>query len=90
MSYQQILDPCEELGSSASDLTSFRCTYDFHSLRSDEIGPGPFSGSYFDLIVRDGEIADASGYLEIEEFGNQMWEPFARWVCPGTTRRTSR
>lgn len=73
------LDSCEELGSSAS-VTNLRCTYDVHSLRSDEIGRGPFSGSYFDLIVRDGEIAHVSEYFEIEEFSPQMWEPFTDWV----------
>jgi hypothetical protein len=77
--YEQTLDSCEELGRSAS-VTSLHCTFDFHSLRSDEIGRGPYSGSYFDLIVRDGEIVHASNYLEIERFSPQMWEPFARWV----------
>jgi hypothetical protein len=77
--YKQTLGSCEEVGSSAS-VTSLRCTYDFHSLRSDEIGRGPYSGSYFDLLVRDGEIVRASSYMEIEKFGPQMWDPFARWV----------
>ena len=77
--YSHTLDSCQELGSSAS-VTSLRCSFDFHSLRSDEIGRGPYSGSYFDLIVRDGEIAHVSSYLEIEKFSPQMWEPFSRWV----------
>jgi hypothetical protein len=76
---KRTLDSCEEVDSSAS-VTNLRCTFDFHSLRSDEIGLGPFSGSYFELIVRDGEIAHVSEYLEIEEFSPQMWEPFADWV----------
>ncbi|HEV8563936.1 MAG TPA: hypothetical protein VGR41_03395 [Actinomycetota bacterium] len=77
--YKQMLNSCEELGSSAFG-TRFRCTFDFHALRSDEIGLGPFSGSYFDLTVRDGEIVRASLYWDIEEFSPQMWEPFASWV----------
>jgi len=92
--YAQILHPCEELGSSGSPptssrplatITSLRCPFEFHSLRSDEIGLGPFSGSYFDLIVRtepgrDGGIVRASISLDIDEFSPQMWEPFTDWV----------
>jgi hypothetical protein len=77
--YEQLRDSCEEAGNSASD-SFVRCTFDFHFLRSDEIGRGPFHGSYFDLTVRDGEIVRASVYWEIEAFSPQMWEPFASWV----------
>jgi len=79
--YRQTLDFCEEVGSS-DKVTSLRCTFDFQSLGSDEIGRGPYGGSYVDLIVRDGEIAYAAApYMEIEEFSPQMWEPFADWVA---------
>jgi hypothetical protein len=77
--YKHMLDPCEELGSSASG-TVLRCTFDFHLFRSDEIGRGPFSGSSFLLTVRDGEIVRASVSFGIQEFSPQMWEPFATWV----------
>jgi hypothetical protein len=80
--YKQMLhrpQPCEELGSSAAG-TTVRCPFDFHAIRSDEIGLGPFSGSSFDLTVRDGEIVRASKTWGIEEFSPQMWEPFANWV----------
>jgi hypothetical protein len=77
--YKQMLDPCEELGSSASG-TNLRCTFDFHLLRSDEIGRGPFSGSAFLLTVHDGRIVRASVSFGIQEFSPQMWEPFASWV----------
>jgi hypothetical protein len=77
--YQQILDPCEEVGDSASG-TMIHCPFDFHALRSDQIGRGPFGGSSFDLVVRDGEIVRASQGWEIEEFSPQVWEPFAEWV----------
>jgi hypothetical protein len=77
--YKQMLDPCEEQGSSASG-TLLRCTFDYHLLRSDEIGRGPFSGSSFLLTVDDGEIVRASVSYGIQEFSPQMWEPFARWV----------
>jgi hypothetical protein len=77
--YKQMLDPCEEQGSSASG-TLLRCTFDFHLLRSDEIGRGPFSGSSFLLTAHDGEIVRASVSFGIQEFSPQMWEPFASWV----------
>jgi hypothetical protein len=77
--YKQMLDSCEDLGSSASG-TSLSCTFDYHNFRSDEIGRGPFSGSSYFLTVRDGEIVQARMDFGIEEFSTQMWEPFASWV----------
>jgi hypothetical protein len=77
--YVQVLDPCEEQGSSSAG-TRVRCTFDFHFLRSDEIGLGPYTGSSFDLVVRDDEIVRVSLYWELGEFSPQMWEPFAAWV----------
>jgi hypothetical protein len=76
--YQQLLDSCEELGNPGSG--SIRCSFDFHALRSGEIGRGPFSGSSFDLVVSDGKVVQASQDWEIEKFGPQVWEPFASWV----------
>jgi hypothetical protein len=79
MGYTQILDPCEELGSSAAG-TSLRCSFDFHALRSDEIELGPFGGSYFDLTVLDGRIVRASKFFATEGFSVEVWEPFAAFV----------
>ena len=76
--YEQIVDPCEQVGNSAS--SSVHCTFAFHGLRSGEIGRGPFGGSSFDLVVRDGKIVEASQTWEIEKFSPQVWEPFANWV----------
>jgi hypothetical protein len=76
--YEQILGSCEGLGNSSSG--SIRCPFDFHALRSGEIGRGPFVGSSFDLVVRDGKIVHASQDWEIEKFSPQVWEPFANWV----------
>lgn len=74
-----MLDSCQETASPAVG-SLVRCTYDFYGLRSDEIGLGPYTGSYFDLTVRDGQITRASQYWETQKFSPQMWEPFARWV----------
>jgi hypothetical protein len=77
--YVQLLDSCRETGGFAFPAV-VRCTFDFQNLRSDEVGLGPWSGSYFDLTVRDGQIIRASEYWETAGFSGQMWEPFARWV----------
>jgi hypothetical protein len=76
--YQQMLGSCEQVGNSASG--SIRCPFEFHALRSGEIGRGPFGGGSFDLVVRDGKVVHVSQGWEIEKFSPQMWEPFATWV----------
>jgi hypothetical protein len=77
---EEILDSCEESGSTALSAV-VRCTYDFHALGSDEIGRGPYSGSYDEFKVRhDGKILGAFRYMEFAKFSPQMWEPFAEWV----------
>jgi Tol biopolymer transport system component len=76
--YQQTITSCVA-GTFASE-TNVHCEFDFHAIRSDEIGRGPYSGSYFDLTVRDDAVVQASQYLEIGEFSPQMWEPFRDWV----------
>lgn len=78
-SFRVIPDSCVEQGRSES-VTTLRCDYDFHALGSDELGRGPFRGSYFDLIVRDGTIRHVSGQMEIGQFSPLVWEPFAEWV----------
>ena len=75
-----MFDPCEEMESSAS-ATEVRCAFDVHSLGSDEIGLGPYSGNFFALTVRDGEIVRASQYRNYAEIFSQMWVPFETWVA---------
>jgi hypothetical protein len=77
--HQQKLDSCAEQSSSLAGIT-VRCAYDFHSMGSDELGLGPYRGSYFDLTVRDGEVVRATGNVEISESSPQIWEPFANWM----------
>jgi hypothetical protein len=90
--YKQSVVRCGERDSSGAG-TRIRCTFDFQALRSDEIaqvrtepggnvlvGVGPYSGSYFDLTVRDGKIVQAGLHFATEEFFPQMWEPFETWV----------
>jgi hypothetical protein len=77
--FNQIPDSCVET-SSLPFGTVVRCTWDYHAIRSEEIGLGPYSGSYTEITVRDGEIVDVNGYIEIAKFGPQMWDLFAEWV----------
>jgi hypothetical protein len=76
--YQQILNSCEEVGNAGSG--NVHCTFRFHALRSSELGRGPFGGSSFDLVVRDGKVVRATQIWEVEKFSPQVWEPFANWV----------
>jgi hypothetical protein len=86
--YEQQLSSCEETNTSVS-VTGVRCPFEFHLFGSDEIGRGPYSGSYFDVTVLDGEVVRASVTNEIEEFSPEMWEPFASG-CPPPTRMMPR
>ncbi len=72
------LDSCE--GSSSDGASYVSCAFDYHGLRSDEIGRGPFSGSTFDFTVRNGKIVSGSMNSDTTTFSTQMWEPFERWV----------
>lgn len=78
--FQKILDFCQQVGGSTASGTSVRCTYDFHGLRSDEMGLGPYGGSSDEFTVHDGLIVQQSGLLDTEKFSPQVWEPFAEWV----------
>ena len=81
---QQIPDSCEEAFSYALG-TVVRCTWDYHGIRSEEIGLGPYSGSYDEITVRDGEIVDVFGHIETSKFGPQMWTR-----SPNGSQRTTR
>ena len=77
--YEQLpVDGCSATGSSASG-TTVRCRFDWHGIRSDEIGLGPYTGRW-DLTVRDGEIVSVALTWNTDRFSTQMWEPFADWV----------
>jgi hypothetical protein len=77
--FKLLLDSCEDIGTS-STLTRVECNFDYHAIRSDEIGLGPFTGGRFDLIVRAGIITRVRMDINIEQFGPQVWDPFADWV----------
>ena len=80
--YKQTITGCEPPADSSSRTTA-RCSYDFHGIRSDEMGLGPYSGNYWDLTVRDGKIVSAMNTIAFATngFSEQVWEPFAEWVA---------
>ena len=80
--FKLLLDSCEARASLPSGAV-VRCTYDYHALRSDELGLGPYSGSWYDLTILDGKIASVSDHTVFLEndFSSQVWEPFADWVA---------
>lgn len=83
--YRQLLDACEETGSSSSGNT-VSCGFDYHLFGSDDVGLGPYTGSSFGFTVRDGEIVRASLTWGTDEFSPQMWEPFAAWISDAFPR----
>ena len=80
--FKWLLDSCEAQDSSPSG-TLVRCAYDYHGLRSDEIGLGPYRGSWFDITVLEGEIISVSDHIQFTSngFSSEMWEPFADWMA---------
>jgi hypothetical protein len=81
-----ILGPCEELSTSPSG-TRVSCSFKDHSLRSDEMGLGPYGGGSYELTVLDGEVTSFESKLppnfinNPNGFSRQVWEPFADWVA---------
>ena len=79
--YQQTITGCEQEGDSPSGI-AIRCAFDMHEFGSDELGLGPYTGNYWDLIVRDGKLTSASSSWAFRTNGSSLerWEPFASWV----------
>jgi hypothetical protein len=80
--FKALLDSCVE-GNSTTAGAEVRCTYDYHSFRSDEIGLGPYGDNWYDFTILDGKIVSVKGRFEFMSngFSAQMWEPFAQWVA---------
>jgi hypothetical protein len=77
--FKQHYGPCVPSGSSTLG-TEVSCSFEFHALRSDEFGRGPFTGSSMDLTIDQGKVVVASWTLNTETFSPRVWEPFAAWV----------
>jgi hypothetical protein len=79
--FKLLVGTCET-GEVSPDGIEVRCPYDYHGIRSDEIGLGPYPGSSWSFTIKDGKIVTASNEIRFIEngFSAQMWEPFAAWV----------
>lgn len=77
--FKQHYGPCGPTGSSTLG-TEVSCSFEFHALRSDEFGRGPFARSSMDLTIDQGKVVVASLTLNTETFSPRVWEPFAAWV----------
>ena len=80
--YQRQIGTCA-LTSSSSVRRTVECTYTFHAFGSDELGLGPYTGSWMEVVVLDGEVRGAgeSSHFEFDrEFSPQMWQPFGAWI----------
>ena len=53
------------------------------NFRSDEVGLGPYTDNYWDLVVRNGKITSVAGARAYITNGSsaERWEPFQRWVA---------
>jgi hypothetical protein len=61
--------------------TRVTCGFEFDAITSGVLGKGPFTGSTFEFMVRNGEIVEAVVRPDLERFGTQVRAPFAEWVA---------
>jgi hypothetical protein len=78
--YKELPRPCQVQDILVSG-TVIHCPFDFQDVGSDQMGLGPFHGSFWDIKVHDGRIVDVLLYWELSKFSPQVWEPFAHWVA---------
>ena len=78
--FQQTLGRCG-IAHSSADAILYRCPFDFHSLGSDALELGPYTGSYYDVTVADGKVVNASVHWNLDDFSPNVWEPFADWMA---------
>ena len=53
--YTVLLDTCTEVATTSAG-TALTCTYDYHSLHSEDLGNGPYSGSTFYFTSRGSQV----------------------------------
>ena len=72
---------CEQQDTSASGI-SVRCTYGYHTFRSEELGRGPFELGPDVFVVRDGKIVSISPFLRfgVGAYFGPIWDDFRIWL----------
>ena len=79
---KSIVAPCEVLASTA-EAVQVGCPYQYHMLRSDEIGLGPYAGNSFLITVSEGQITSVELTFDDstpDTFSTEMWNPFRSWM----------
>lgn len=74
-----ILHSCRLTGTSALG-TLVECAFDWHTLYSEKLGYGPYVGGLFMFTVDDGKVVWVRQSSMSDQFGVEMWQPFAKWV----------
>lgn len=61
---------------------TIRCESAYQSIRSDELGLGPFVDGSTAVVVADGKITSISSMMDFSEngFEEQVWDPFGAWI----------
>lgn len=82
MGFKLLLGTCEA-SAVTPDRVAVRCPYDYHAIRSDEMGLGPYTGSTWVFTVLDRKIVSAINGIRFLEngFSAQVWGPFAAWLA---------
>jgi len=74
-----ILHSCRLTGASALG-TLVECAFDWQTLHSEELGYGPYVGGLFMFTVDDEKVVWVRQSSASDQFGVEMWDPFAAWV----------
>jgi hypothetical protein len=77
--YQQTITSCH--ATPLSSGTHVVCGFVFTTIDAVELGRGPFTGSTFVFVVRDGMIVIANGNWNIDQYASQVRAPFAEWLA---------
>jgi hypothetical protein len=77
--YQQTITSCH--ATPLSSGTHVVCGFVFTTIDAEELGRGPFTGSTFVFVVRDGRIAIANGNWNLDQYASQVRAPFAEWLA---------
>jgi len=91
--FRMLTESCVEQSSTTAQTsttagTHVVCTFDYHALRSDELGLGPYSHSTFTATIKDGKILDTElEYADAKSgYTDEIWGPFAAWVAEAYPR----
>lgn len=72
--------PCETM--STSDFgTSITCPFDYHNMRSEEMGLGPFGNNLVSLVVNDGKVRSFRAAYNSDNNGDgELYRQIGAWV----------